>query len=76
MTVGYRKNRKQIQIWVLEVFPEEKNLQDEFSELILGFLDSFSMNLKALLTLFLAEDEVVSQHHQLNGHEFEQTLGG
>ena len=22
-----------------------------------------------------AEDEMVKQHHQLNGHEFEQTLG-
>ena len=24
----------------------------------------------------LAEDEVVGWHHQLNGHEFEQTPGG
>ena len=23
----------------------------------------------------VAEDEMVEQHHQLNGHEFEQTLG-
>ena len=23
----------------------------------------------------MAEDEMVRQHHQLNGHEFEQTLG-
>ena len=23
----------------------------------------------------VAEDEMVKQHHQLNGHEFEQTLG-
>ena len=23
----------------------------------------------------MAEDEIVKQHHQLNGHEFEQTLG-
>ena len=23
----------------------------------------------------MAEDEIVGQHHQLNGHEFEQTLG-
>ena len=23
----------------------------------------------------LTEDEMVRQHHQLNGHEFEQTLG-
>ena len=23
----------------------------------------------------MAEDEMVKQHHQLNGHEFEQTLG-
>ena len=23
----------------------------------------------------MAEDEMVIQHHQLNGHEFEQTLG-
>ena len=22
-----------------------------------------------------AEDEMIRQHHQLNGHEFEQTLG-
>ena len=42
VTVGYRNHRKLIQVWVLEVFPEEQNLQDEFSELILGFLDSFS----------------------------------
>ena len=24
----------------------------------------------------IAEDETVRLHHQLNGHEFEQTLGG
>ena len=23
----------------------------------------------------MTEDEIVGQHHQLNGHEFEQTLG-
>ena len=23
----------------------------------------------------VAEDEMVKKHHQLNGHEFEQTLG-
>ena len=23
----------------------------------------------------MAEDEMVREHHQLNGHEFEQTLG-
>ena len=23
----------------------------------------------------MTEDEMVRQHHQLNGHEFEQTLG-
>ena len=23
----------------------------------------------------MAEDEIVRNHHQLNGHEFEQTLG-
>ena len=25
---------------------------------------------------WVAEDEMVRSHHQLNGHEFEQTLGG
>ena len=24
----------------------------------------------------MTEDEMVEQHHQLNGHEFEQDLGG
>ena len=24
----------------------------------------------------MTEDEMVRQHHRLNGHEFEQTLGG
>ena len=24
----------------------------------------------------MTEDEMVGQHHQLNGHEFEQALGG
>ena len=24
----------------------------------------------------MTEDEMVGWHHQLNGHEFEQTLGG
>ena len=24
----------------------------------------------------MTEDEIVQWHHQLNGHEFEQTLGG
>ena len=25
--------------------------------------------------MVVTEDEMVGQHHQLNGHEFEQTLG-
>lgn len=64
MTVCYGSNKKLTEVVEPEAFPEDQNLWDEFSELILGFLDWFSnlIRSKGTPALFSAVKRAVAAH--------------